>query len=195
MGQMLPLLLDWLSVTPDPDLGLLGLRNLLVHPHQRSRLVTVFRESPEAAKRLCLLLGSSTSLGEAVGRNPSSWHVSVTTTPSPSALPMSSVPKSPSGSAPEVRARTSGQRGSHASGRHSLRVLRPRHLLDLDDAGATGTAISNVAEVVLEAALAIVDPEIPFCIIGLGHFGGGGCPTRATSTSSSSTTIWTLRTT
>ncbi len=70
MSQMLPLLLDWLSVTPDPDLGLLGLRNLALQPHHRSRLVTTFRESPEAARRLCLLLGSSTTLGEAVAHNP-----------------------------------------------------------------------------------------------------------------------------
>ncbi len=70
MGQMFPLLLDWLSVTPDPDLGLLGLRNLALHPHHRSLLVTTFRESPEAARRLCLLLGSSRTLGEAVAHNP-----------------------------------------------------------------------------------------------------------------------------
>ena len=54
MSQMLPLLLDWLSVTPDPDLGLLGLRNLALQPHHRSLLVTTFRESPEAARRLPL---------------------------------------------------------------------------------------------------------------------------------------------
>ena len=70
MAQLLPLLLDWLSLSPDPDLGLLGLRNLVVHPHQRSLLVSTFRESPEAARRLCLLLGSSRTLVEAIERNP-----------------------------------------------------------------------------------------------------------------------------
>ena len=54
MGQLLPLLLDWLSVTPDPDLGLLGLRTLVVRSHHRALVVTTFRESPEAARRLCL---------------------------------------------------------------------------------------------------------------------------------------------
>ena len=57
MGQLLPLLLDWLSVTPDPDLGLLGLRTLVVRSHHRALVVTTFRESPEAARRLCLVLG------------------------------------------------------------------------------------------------------------------------------------------
>ena len=50
MSQMLPLLLDWLSVTPDPDLGLLGLRNLALQPHHRSRLVTTFREIPRSSQ-------------------------------------------------------------------------------------------------------------------------------------------------
>ena len=57
MGQLLPLLLDWLSVTPDPDLGLLGLRTLVVRSHHRALVVTTFRESPEAARRLCLCSG------------------------------------------------------------------------------------------------------------------------------------------
>ncbi|HTS14709.1 MAG TPA: hypothetical protein VMH24_03510, partial [Candidatus Sulfotelmatobacter sp.] len=70
MEQMLPLLLDWLSLTPDPDLGLLGLRNLVVHGHHRSVVFSTFRESPEAARRVCMLLGSSRALAEAVEHNP-----------------------------------------------------------------------------------------------------------------------------
>ena len=70
MGQLLPLLLDWLSVSPDPDLGLLGLRTLVVRSHHRALVVTTFRESPEAARRLCLVLGSSRAMAEAIERNP-----------------------------------------------------------------------------------------------------------------------------
>ena len=70
MEQLLPLLLDWLSVTPDPDLGLLGLRTLVVRSHHRALVVTTFRESPEAARRLCLVLGSSRTMAEAIDRNP-----------------------------------------------------------------------------------------------------------------------------
>ena len=32
MQQMVPLVLDWLSESPDPDLGLLGLRRLATGP-------------------------------------------------------------------------------------------------------------------------------------------------------------------
>ena len=59
MQQLLPLLLEWLSESPDPDLGLLGLRSLATGQHRRDQLIALFRESPEAARRLCLLLGTS----------------------------------------------------------------------------------------------------------------------------------------
>jgi [glutamine synthetase] adenylyltransferase / [glutamine synthetase]-adenylyl-L-tyrosine phosphorylase len=172
MGQMLPLLLDWLSVTPDPDLGLLGLRNLLVHPHQRSRLVTVFRESPEAARRLCLLLGSSTTLGEAVARNPELMArlgyddaLAVSTSSQLSSELAARV--EPSGASSDLRARL-----LRFKQEQFVRVAS-RDLLDLDDATSAETAMSNVAQAVLQAALQIVDPEVPFCVIGLGRFGGG----------------------
>ena len=34
MSQMLPMLLDWLSHSPDPDVGLLGLRTLATGTHR-----------------------------------------------------------------------------------------------------------------------------------------------------------------
>ena len=65
MQQMLPLMLDWLSASPDPDLGLLQLRNLLTGPQRQTTLVEAFRESPESAQRLCsVLLGTSRLLGD-----------------------------------------------------------------------------------------------------------------------------------
>ena len=50
MQQMLPLMLDWLSTSPDPDLGLLQLRNLLAGKQRHAALVEAFRESPQAAQ-------------------------------------------------------------------------------------------------------------------------------------------------
>ena len=63
MQQMLPLLLDWMSSSPDPDLGLLGLRNLASGAQRSMELATAFRESPQVAQRLCRLLGTSRMLG------------------------------------------------------------------------------------------------------------------------------------
>ena len=53
MQQLLPLLLDWLSASPDPDLGLLGLRKLAAGDQRATELAAAFRDSPEVARRLC----------------------------------------------------------------------------------------------------------------------------------------------
>ena len=70
MHQLLPLVLDWLSRSPAPDLGLLGLRRLADGPDRARALVEAFRESPEVARRLCEVLGTSALLGEHLVRNP-----------------------------------------------------------------------------------------------------------------------------
>src|SRR5207248_7138613 len=70
MQQLLPLLLEWLSSSPDPDLGLLGLRTLASGPQRSMALASAFRESSEVAQRLCRLLGTSRMLGELLRRNP-----------------------------------------------------------------------------------------------------------------------------
>jgi glutamate-ammonia-ligase adenylyltransferase len=70
MGQMLPLMLDWLSLSPDPDLGLAQLRILLAHSSDHSNLITLLQRSPGAGERLCLLLGTGRLLGELIDRIP-----------------------------------------------------------------------------------------------------------------------------
>jgi glutamine synthetase adenylyltransferase len=42
MQQLLPLVLDWLSETPDPDLGLLTLRRLTERPDRATQLAATF---------------------------------------------------------------------------------------------------------------------------------------------------------
>ncbi|HEV3494941.1 MAG TPA: bifunctional glutamine-synthetase adenylyltransferase/deadenyltransferase, partial [Actinomycetes bacterium] len=70
MQQMLPLLLGWLSESPDPDLGLLGLRILTTGAQQTTEMAVAFRESPEAARRLCLLLGTGRLFAETLEHQP-----------------------------------------------------------------------------------------------------------------------------
>jgi glutamate-ammonia-ligase adenylyltransferase len=69
-AQMLPLVLEWLSEAPDPDLGLTEMRNLLASAHARAVLLPAFRDSPEVARRACLVLGTSRWLAEALRRRP-----------------------------------------------------------------------------------------------------------------------------
>ena len=173
MGQMFPLLLDWLSVTPDPDLGLLGLRNLALHPHHRSLLVATFRESPEAARRLCLLLGSSLTLGEAVAHNPEL----MSRLGDDDALGVER-PRDAGGRVVSTGCGWEG--GANARRARMFRFseeqlvrIAARDLLDMDDISTTAGALSTVADVILDSAIRQIKPEVPFCVIGLGRFGGG----------------------
>lgn len=171
MGQLLPLLLDWLSVTPEPDLGLLGLRTLVVHSHHRTLVATTFRESPEAARRLCLVLGSSRVMAEAVLRNPEF----IAGLGDDTAL-------APTARAPLVAEAVDRVRRPGDDARRRARLVRlrqdnmlriaTRDLLDLDDVATTGAALTDVAEALLEAAVAHVAPDLPFCVIGMGRLGG-----------------------
>ncbi|MFQ5522778.1 MAG: bifunctional [glutamine synthetase] adenylyltransferase/[glutamine synthetase]-adenylyl-L-tyrosine phosphorylase [Acidimicrobiia bacterium] len=70
MHQMLPLMLDWLSVSPDPDLGLHQLRLLLAGTPDHAALVTLLQTNPLAAERLCRLLGTGRLLGDLMDRIP-----------------------------------------------------------------------------------------------------------------------------
>ena len=70
MHQTLPLMLDWLSQSPDPDLGLGQLRLLLAHSPDHGALVTLLQNNPIAGERLCLLLGTGRLLGNLIDRIP-----------------------------------------------------------------------------------------------------------------------------
>ncbi len=70
MQELLPVILEWLSETPDPDLGLLQLRRLAEGPARSASLAVTFRDAPGAAERTCHLLGSSRVVGDALRRHP-----------------------------------------------------------------------------------------------------------------------------
>ena len=70
MHQILPLMLDWLSLTPDPDLGLEQLRLVLARTRDHSELVSLLQNNPLAGERLCVLLGTGGILGEWIDRIP-----------------------------------------------------------------------------------------------------------------------------
>jgi glutamate-ammonia-ligase adenylyltransferase len=50
--------------------------------------------------------------------------------------------------------------------------IAARDLLDIDDVPVTGAALSSLAEALLEAALGATCAQVPFCVIGMGRFGG-----------------------
>jgi glutamate-ammonia-ligase adenylyltransferase len=171
MQQMLPLLLEWLSESPDPDLGLLGLRALTGRQHRAAPLVATFRESPEAARRLSTLLGTSRLFIEGFEHQPEliadlADDAALATPPA----------KEMAGRA--MAAITWRDDRVHAA--QGLQRLRrtetiraaARDVLALDDVEGTAGALTALAEATLEAALASIDPPAPMAVIAMGRFGG-----------------------
>lgn len=172
MQQLLPVLLDWLSATPDPDLGLLGLRQLASGPQRSMVLATAFRDKPHVAERLCTLLGTSRMLAELLRRNPDLI----------SALgdPAELAPRSRAELVTGTRA-AAAWRGDPVEQRQALKRFTDREglriaahdVLDHVGVGAVGRALSDVAEAALEAAVTALVPELPFCVVAMGRLGGG----------------------
>lgn len=170
MQQFLPLVLDWLSASPDPDLGLLMLCNVLTGP--RTAIVAdAFRDSPEAARRLCSLLGTSRFLGEAIARNPDL----VAGLPDPVrgvAASRSSLVESATAA---VAWRDDPLDRQRALGRWKERAIvgiAAGDVLDGADVTEVGAHLTAVAEAILEVALTLARPGVPVAVIGLGRFGG-----------------------
>jgi glutamate-ammonia-ligase adenylyltransferase len=203
MQQLLPLLFEWLSDAPDPDLGLLGLRSLASGQHRRDQLVTLFRESPEAARRLCLLLGTSPLFYRAFERQPdllpelanSETFLKLSAAPTRgahegvgravAALSAEGAANAlPTPTKPELRiqaATSLSWRAGPDERRHGLeRLVRSEWLrlaagdvLGLRDVKATERGLATLAEVVLETALEEIKPTVPFAVVAMGRFGGG----------------------
>ena len=171
MQQMLALLLGWLSESPDPDLGLLGLRTLATGPHRAGQLVATFRESPEAARRLCLLLGTSRVLISGLEHHPDLI----------AALGNDEAMAPRTRSELCQRATTSlAWRGDADERRRALQRLTraevvriaSRDVLGLDGVEATASSLTGLAEAVLEAALSTLEPGVHMAVIAMGRFGG-----------------------
>ena len=173
MAQMLPLLLEWCSTSPDPDLALLQLRRLTEGPTRTATLASVFRDRPVAAQRTCTVLGSSRLLGDALRRHPDF----IATLGDDDAL--GRPPDGPT-AAEEARAAIAWRIGDPERRRAGLRRFTRRErlrigcrdLLGFADLDAVGAELATLAEVCLEAALEALAPRVPFAVIGMGRFGG-----------------------
>jgi glutamate-ammonia-ligase adenylyltransferase len=171
MQQLLPLLLDWLSEAPDADLGLLMLRNLLTGPARTSQLLDVFRDSPEAARRLCIVLGTSRLLGETLLHNPD------LVARLPDATQLATRPHRELAAS---AAAAIGWRADLDQRQEGLRRWKARNLFGIAardvfgaaDVDTVGADLSTLAEGSLEAALETLAPAIPMAVIAMGRFGG-----------------------
>jgi glutamate-ammonia-ligase adenylyltransferase len=171
MQQMLPLILDWLSKSPDPDLGLLGLRTLAERTRQIPGLVATFRESPEAARRLCLLLGTSRIFHRSLEQHPDTLGA-LDQDEALHPRPLESLGTS--------AASALAWRGDAGAQQQALLRLKRSEELRIaagDVLGVTGVdaaaaGLSDLAEAVLRAALDTVAPTVPMAVIAMGRLGG-----------------------
>lgn len=171
MQQLLPMLLDWLSEAADPDLGLLGLRSLAGAARSKGELTALCRESPEAARQLCILLGTGPRFARGFQHHPEE----LASLANRELL----VPEDRPAMRSRLR-RSIAWRSGEAALEKGLRTfvrsetlrIAARDVLGTSDVTATGAALSDLAEVVIEAALDATAPEVPLTIVGMGRLGG-----------------------
>ncbi len=180
MQQLLPLMMDWLSQAPNPDLGLAQLRLLVTSTPDNALLVSAMRDNPVAAERLCTLLGTGKLLGRLLDRIPPSLsrlgdNAALGAFPERDALI-------------EEAERRVALRSGDDTAPEALRRFTEAHLLwiagqDLIghvDEVLVGRRLSDLADAAVESALSLavrlqqgegIEPP-PIAIIAFGKWGG-----------------------
>lgn len=171
MQQALPLLLDWLSDAPDPDLGLLGLRKL-AEGARAQHLAATIRESADAARALCRVLGTSRELADVLVHEPDLLG----RLGDPDQL--RTLPRD---ELVDRAAKATSWRSDPAERQEALRRWRRRNLVGVAGRDLLGEAsvvevghdLTQLAEATLEAGLRSLEPRLGFAIVALGRLGGG----------------------
>ena len=169
MQQLMPLLFDWLSSAPDPDEGLLGLRKLINGFRTPTHIINVFRDSPEVARRLCLLLGT----GRMFSRDLLDHPEVLDDLGDDSLL----VPTDPFVS--RMRVALSWRQDNEARHDALIRLARAERLRIacadvlglISDAEALARR-SQLADAALTLALEDINASVPIAVIALGRYGG-----------------------
>lgn len=173
MQQVLPLMLDWLSQSPDPDLGLAQLRLLLAHSPDHAVLITLLQNNPVVGERLCTLLGTGKLIGDLMDRIPEF-------------IPrladdgvVGHIRNLDDATGRLVRVLESRPDGDPRIGtirrfvrRRKLRIAA-RDVLGMAPPRATLEALSDSADAAVSAAMTMVEePEDSFGVIAMGRWGG-----------------------
>jgi len=176
MRQTLPLMLDWLSETPDPDLGLEQLRMFVAAIPDHAGLVAALRDTPVVAERLCHLFGSSRLLGTLLDRIPELLPL---LGDDHALASMPSVKDLSRQVTDAVAMRRNAPEQFRAVRRFvEGRLVRTavRDLLGMADMPTVGRELADTADAAAAAALAIAmttnpGPDIPFTVIAMGKWG------------------------
>jgi len=177
MRTMLPVMLDWMSDSPNPDLAVSSFRDVALTIGGNPAALGVLRDAPPVVELLCRVLGTSRIAGEYLQHVPEF----VAEMADPKALA-----RRPKREYVREALEHVEWRGEPAERDAALRRLKRRGVLRLmcrDLAGATpveeiGRELTALAEGAVRAALASLEDEHPappgarFCVIGLGRLGG-----------------------
>lgn len=177
MEATLPLILGWLSDTPDPDLGLLMLDNLTSQRHSAETLTAMFRESPLAAQRLCTVAGTSRWVAEAIQRFPELLLLLNDDRALADAKDLDDL-------AGEVERQLAWREDDEERRKGIRRFVRRerariamRDILGFASTQEVGAELTALAEACLRGALATVtddrDDLPPIAVIGMGRLSGG----------------------
>ena len=173
MQQLLPLLLDWLSASPDPDLGLLGLRRLASGEQRSTR---AGRPPSATPPRSPATSPSSSGRAGTSATSSSPTRTSSSGSPIPTACaPVRGTELVASGSTPSRGGRipttASGRCSAGSSGTCSAWPRRTCSATPtVEQVGAPTSPRSPRPS--LEGALRSLDPQVPFAVVAFGRFGG-----------------------
>jgi [glutamine synthetase] adenylyltransferase / [glutamine synthetase]-adenylyl-L-tyrosine phosphorylase len=171
MQQLLPLILGWLSDAPDPDLGLLGLRRLASGEARSRAVAAAFRDSPEVARHLSLLLGTSRMLGDVLVANPDL----VERLPDPDRLRTGAWDELVTSAGAAMGWRAAPEERQRAVQRWKQRQLlgiAARDVFGHAGVEVVGADLTALAEACIDVALAALEPRTPFAVVALGRLGG-----------------------
>jgi [glutamine synthetase] adenylyltransferase / [glutamine synthetase]-adenylyl-L-tyrosine phosphorylase len=172
MQQLLPVILSWLSATPDPDLGLLQLRRLAEGEARSASLARTFRESPSAAQRTCQLLGSSRLLGDALRRQPDFIEALGDDEALSREKSRDELVEEALGTLTWRASADERRVGLRRFKRREVLRVASRDVLGFASIEATERELAGLADACVEAALHALQPSLPFAVIGMGRFGG-----------------------
>jgi glutamate-ammonia-ligase adenylyltransferase len=172
MGQLFPLLLEWLSETPDPDLGLLQLRRLAEGRARSGALAVAFREAPGAAERVCRLLGSSRLVGDALRRHPEFVPSLAENEFLARCKSREELVEEALGTLAWRTGTEERQEGLRRFKRRELLRIASRDLLGFASVAEIAEDLANLADACVEATLRDLSPAVPFAVIGVGRLGG-----------------------
>lgn len=174
MQQMMPLMLDWLSLSPDPDLGLSQLRTLLANTSDHSSLIGRLLNNPVTGERLAMLLGTGRLFGDIIDRIPEFVPRLANDAALDDIRNREDAAERLTGllhSRPELDERIGTVR--RFARRRRLRIAA-RDVIRNHDTLDTIRALSDGADVVISGALDVAapDPDHDFAVIAMGRWGG-----------------------